>query len=355
MWVWGCRNIVAQHNRSYGIRGPGDSYGMHIDFGNKNILFQYNYSEDSEGGFCEILGDNYNCIYRFNVSMNDGFRDFHGYTLWISGYAGSGKDPIRSDKNYIYNNTIFLNSSNYTPRISIYALDTHVYNNIFNTMNGATIGHESPSGKVGVSVDTGTGIFDMQNNLFEGDIHADFTSLGSDAVPGTPLFVNEGGNTKEDYIISTDSSPTVNAGKSFTEPSFPMAGSGIFKDISAKAITDAFEIDVNIQNAQPNIGASNAHNADNVLGLNDPEKQQDIFIIYPNPVTNQLNIQLKNNSPQVNIGIYSIVGKKVYGAVIENTDNKILLDLPQNIRNGMYLLKIDNGTNTQTSQFILYR
>ena len=44
-------------------------------------MFQYNYSEDSEGGFCEILGDNHNVAYRFNVSVNDGFRDFHGNTI----------------------------------------------------------------------------------------------------------------------------------------------------------------------------------------------------------------------------------------------------------------------------------
>tara|TARA_B100000809_G_scaffold266854_1_gene332235 strand:- start:1926 stop:2951 length:1026 start_codon:yes stop_codon:yes gene_type:complete len=55
-WVFSCRNIIAQYSRSYGLQGPNESYGMHIDFGNKNIIFQYNYSEESEGGFCEILG-----------------------------------------------------------------------------------------------------------------------------------------------------------------------------------------------------------------------------------------------------------------------------------------------------------
>ena len=83
---------------------------MHIDFGNKNIFFQYNYSEDSEGGFCEILGKNINSVYRFNVSVNDGFRNTNN-SIWVSNYAGSG-NAIKSDENYIYNNTIYVKLNN---------------------------------------------------------------------------------------------------------------------------------------------------------------------------------------------------------------------------------------------------
>ena len=28
-----------------------------------------------KGGFCEILGDNINCGYRYNISVNDGYRE----------------------------------------------------------------------------------------------------------------------------------------------------------------------------------------------------------------------------------------------------------------------------------------
>jgi len=354
MWVWGCSNIVAQYNRSYGIRGPGDSYGMHIDFGNKNILFQYNYSEDSEGGFCEILGDNYNCTYRFNVSMNDGFRDFHGYTLWVSGFAGSGKDPIRSDKNYIYNNTIYLNSSIYTPRISIYALNTYVYNNIFVASNGAKIGYNSEAQGAGVSVDVGSGEFVMDNNLFEGDIHHNFKNLGSNSQSGSPLFINEGGNTKEAYIIQSGS-PAIDNGKSFPEPSFPMAGSGIFKDVSAKALTDAFGITVDIQNEVPNIGASNAFNSDNPLGIGDYEKVESLFTIFPNPVKETINLKFSREIELASVEIYDVRARLIHTVSILNTQNNSKVDLPNSIKNGIYFLRIIEGNNSQTAQFILYR
>ena len=54
--------------------GPADSAGCHIDFNCDNVIVQYNLSVSNAGGFIEILGNNYNCSYRYNVSVNDGHR-----------------------------------------------------------------------------------------------------------------------------------------------------------------------------------------------------------------------------------------------------------------------------------------
>ena len=182
-WVWSSRNIIAQFNRSYSVRGPNDSYGMHIDFGNKNIFFQYNYSEDSEGGFCEILGKNINSVYRFNVSVNDGFRNTKGNSIWVSNYAGSG-NAIKSDENYIYNNTIYVNSEyntniNYTPDILINSKNTYVYNNIFMTEGASTIGES-----VSLNIDNSSELL-VSNNLFFGNIGQDLIDLDV-----SPVFSN---------------------------------------------------------------------------------------------------------------------------------------------------------------------
>lgn len=353
-WVFGCRNIVAQYNKSYSVRGPGDSYGMHIDFGNKNILFQYNYSEDSEGGFCEILGDNYNCAYRFNVSLNDGFRDFHGYTLWISGYAGSGNTPIRSDENYIYNNTIFLNK-NYTPRISIFAKNTYVYNNIFMALNGAKIGYDSAAQGAGVSIDVGNGNFSMENNLFEGDIHTNFKNEAINSQTGDPLFTAQGITlNKEGYILQTGS-PAIDNGKSFPEPSFPMAGIGIFENVSLYPTFDTFGVAVDIQNAVPNIGASNIHNTNNALGIEDYENTENMFTLYPNPVINTINLKCISDIQSTEAVIYDIQSRLIYSTSVQVVQGNAQIKLPENIRNGIYFLRIVEGTKSQTSQFILYR
>ncbi len=114
LWTWGCRNVLIERSEFTNANGPGDSAGVHIDYGCRDVVVQYNLSARNAGGFCEILGDNYNCAYRYNVSINDGFRvkgrdgAFQdGKTFWLSGYVGKGppKGPFNS---YFYNNTIFV-------------------------------------------------------------------------------------------------------------------------------------------------------------------------------------------------------------------------------------------------------
>ncbi len=114
MWTWGSSNILVEHNQFLNASGPGDSAGFHIDFNCDNVVVQYNLSMNNAGGFIEILGNNYNNAYRYNISINDGYRIKgennafqEGKTFWLSGYQGNKarKGPFN---NYIYNNTIYL-------------------------------------------------------------------------------------------------------------------------------------------------------------------------------------------------------------------------------------------------------
>ena len=75
LWPFDCQDVVIQENRFLNAHGPGDSYGAHIDYGNENVVLQYNFSYHNEGGFVEILGDNIRCGYRYNISVNDGYRE----------------------------------------------------------------------------------------------------------------------------------------------------------------------------------------------------------------------------------------------------------------------------------------
>ena len=119
MWPFDCKNIVAQNNKFMNAHGPMDSYGSHIDYGNENVVFQYNYSCNNEGGFAEILGDNINCGYRYNISVNDGYRedpngtpwDKKGKIFWVSNFCG--QNPIRCPNvgTFIYNNTVFVSDT----------------------------------------------------------------------------------------------------------------------------------------------------------------------------------------------------------------------------------------------------
>jgi hypothetical protein len=115
IWPWSCERVLIEKNRFMHARGKGDSCGIHIDFNCRDVVVQYNLSMDNEGGFVEILGNNHNCAYRYNISVNDGFRvkgknhaHQEGKILWLSGFVGSKKEKNGPYNSYIYNNTIYV-------------------------------------------------------------------------------------------------------------------------------------------------------------------------------------------------------------------------------------------------------
>ncbi|GGZ87292.1 right-handed parallel beta-helix repeat-containing protein [Algibacter mikhailovii] len=253
VWTWGCVNTVIQNNQCLHIRGYLDSHGVHIDHNNVNTFIQYNYMEDCEGGFVEILGGNVNAVYRFNVSVNDGWRNNpnwknSNHTLWINEVVPSGKHV--SDQSYIYNNTIFMDK-NYATAIDMDGKNTHIYNNIFYAVNGANIG-----GKQVVVKNNDTPL-QMQNNLFFGTINTKFINMDSNAVNGNPLFSGKNAGTKFGYQLKSGS-PAINAGIAKPGPQIQGAGTGVFKDLSAYPTEDFYGNPIDLFSGTPNIGACNA-------------------------------------------------------------------------------------------------
>jgi hypothetical protein len=254
-WFFSCRNVLAQYNVSKHARGDADSYGMHIDFGNKNVILQYNYSEDSEGGFCEILGNNINSCYRYNVSVNDGFRNMKGNAIWVSDYAGAS--TIKSDFNYVYNNTIYVDAD-ITPDISITAEDTYIYNNIFHAVGNGRIGES-----VALNIARGSELI-LSNNLFYGNVSRSLTALDTNAQFGNSYFMAPGGGGASNYYLLAQS-PAIDSGVNFPEPEFPAAGTGIFAGIPLKPTEDMFGNPANASSGPIHIGACNGPPLENTL------------------------------------------------------------------------------------------
>lgn len=192
-WCFGSDKVLFQYNRMTNANGPADSAGAHIDYNNSNVIYQYNFSANNYGGFIEILGDNYNCCYRYNVSVNDGQRPSTGHTMTVSGYNGS--DPSGPFHTYIYNNTIYVSSE---CKSSISFTSTAdgllIANNIFcvegTTEYGQTTGSTPPTNTL------------MENNLFLTANSWPSASNVNDSAPlyGDPLFANKGGLDIEDYV-----------------------------------------------------------------------------------------------------------------------------------------------------------
>jgi len=114
-WPWTSKHVLIEKNKFMHARGKMDSAGAHIDFNCSDVIVQYNLSMDNAGGFVEILGNDRNCAYRYNISINDGFRvkgennaESEGKVIWTGGFVGNGVPQTGPFNSYIYNNTVYV-------------------------------------------------------------------------------------------------------------------------------------------------------------------------------------------------------------------------------------------------------
>ncbi|MBX2872183.1 MAG: right-handed parallel beta-helix repeat-containing protein [Saprospiraceae bacterium] len=218
IWCFRTKNLVVQNNRFMHARGIKDSFGMHIDIGNQNVVYQYNYSEDNEGGFVEVLGDNRNVGYRYNISVGDGWRSRGtqlGRIFWVGGWSGTVNAPLASDSVFIYNNSVYV-PEDIQPRIWIEAVtqNTRIYNNIVYAPNGL--------GQIFIKNDPSYNDFD--HNLWFGDIETiddeGEAYQGAGATTFDPLFMVNPVQLPEDFTLPA-SSPAIGQGKLIYKPNQP--------------------------------------------------------------------------------------------------------------------------------------
>ena len=139
LWTWGTSYAVISQNKFQNANGPADSAGCHIDFNCNDVIVENNLSRNNAGGFIEILGNNYNCSYRNNISINDGHRVKgkngafqEGKSFWLSGYNGNSKKRNGPFNSYIYGNRIYVGKG-IIPKIAVDKATKGVFvsNNIF--------------------------------------------------------------------------------------------------------------------------------------------------------------------------------------------------------------------------------
>ena len=209
LWTWGSSDILIEKNHFLNANGPGDSAGAHIDFNCENIILQYNFSANNAGGFCEILGNNYNCAYRYNISVNDGYRIKgengafqEGKTLWLSGFVGKNNKRNGPFNSYIYNNTIYTSKE----VVSKYAFDKAasgvlIVNNIF-YLEGKSKGVLGDQYKPDTAGKSKIKHVVFENNLFLNETNWPKGIAINDSNPliGNPKFMNKGGLSIKDYV-----------------------------------------------------------------------------------------------------------------------------------------------------------
>lgn len=208
LWTWSCSDILIEHNRFENANGPGDSAGVHIDYNCNDVVIQYNVSANNAGGFCEILGNNHNCSYRYNISINDGYRVKgsngafqEGKIFWLSGYQGNEKKNAGPYNSYFYNNTVYV-SAGMVPKIAVSSSSDGVLiaNNIFYFETaGITVAGDQKKKEVDLD---GIPNVVFRNNLFlrPDSWPLDFPLQDTAPVTGDPGFANKGGLQIRDYL-----------------------------------------------------------------------------------------------------------------------------------------------------------
>lgn len=209
LWTWSASEVLIEHNSFTHANGPGDSAGAHIDFNCEHVVLQYNFSANNAGGFCEILGNNYNCAYRFNISVNDGHRIKgvngafqEGKIFWLSGYQGDQKPRKGPVNSYFYNNSIYVDTT-ITARVAIDGTSKGILiaNNIFCILgkSKSVLGDQNKADEGSSTLD-GPVLF--KNNLWYSAAAWPSDAAIKDADPkmGDPKFKVPGGMRIEDYI-----------------------------------------------------------------------------------------------------------------------------------------------------------
>lgn len=228
IWMWDCNNVTMQYNEAAYTESYQDGMAFDFDYGNQNVMYQYNYSHDNKGGFwMSCPGPNYtvNAVARYNVSVNDGL--FDGARIIRIGERGS-------IGNQFYNNTMYwdhgyeVNAVEQATWGNPPSSGTDVYNNIFCGDSSMFINND--------------GVNYSHNLVFGGVEEVYPFDEDANAVVADPGFVEAGKYTTGSYADGkvtlgdpagfrlTAESPCIDAGREYMEVpnGLPEGASAIF-------------------------------------------------------------------------------------------------------------------------------
>ena len=349
VWNWYSINTIVQYNQAINAKGILDSHGIHVDHSNIDTFIQYNLMQDCEGGFVEILGGNQRAVYRFNISINDGWRvnpnwTNSDHTIWLNDKIG-GQSGHPSYDSYIYNNTIVINKSGndaFDTAIDINGQNTRIFNNIFYAVNGSGIGIQQ--------VNYNDPNLMMTNNLFFGNIRNNFKTIDANRIEVDPQFYDEDRADQYGFQIGA-SSQAIDAGAAYAgdyaHPAIPVGASTIFANVEEYPTVDFFGNSLS-GDSTPNIGASNAKNGEITLS-NKSDLSTDVVYIQNPMISKKLVLFGADKSYQY--ALVDILGRTKQKGFLEASQNEIILD--QILSSGVYLLKLENKANTLITKILV--
>ena len=349
VWNWYSINTIVQYNQAINAKGILDSHGIHVDHSNIDTFIQYNLMQDCEGGFVEILGGNQRAVYRFNISINDGWRvnpnwTNSDHTIWLNDKIG-GESGHPSYNSYIYNNTVIINKSGndaFDTAIDINGQNTRIFNNIIYAVNGSGIGNQQGNYNDPNLM--------MTNNLFFGNIRNNFKTIDANRIEADPQFYDEDRADQYGFQIGA-SSQAIDAGAAYAgdyaHPAIPVGASTIFANVEEYPTVDFFGHSLS-GDSTPNIGASNAKNGEISLSNKSDISTEKVYI--QNPIISD-KVVLHGVDKSYLYALVDILGRTKQQGFLEASQNEIILD--QILSSGVYLLKLENKANTLITKILV--
>lgn len=349
VWNWYSINTIVQYNQAVNAKGILDSHGIHVDHSNVDTFIQYNYMQDCEGGFVEILGGNQRAVYRFNISVNDGWRVNPNWvnsdhTIWLNDKIG-GQSGHPSYDSYIYNNTVVINKSGndaFDTAIDINGQNTRIFNNIFYAVNGSGIGNQQ-----GNYSDPN---LMMTNNLFFGNIRNNFKTLDSNRSEVNPDFYNEQSGDQYGFQVNA-SSQAIDAGIAYTgnyaHPAIPVDASTIFANVEEYPTVDFFGHSLS-GDSTPNIGASNAKNGEITLANKSDISTHNLYI--QNPIVSD-KVVIYGIDKAYQYTLVDLLGRTKQKGFLKENQPEIIFQ--KSLKSGMYILKLQNEYNACSGRLLV--
>ena len=349
VWNWYSINTIIQYNQAINAKGIMDSHGIHVDHSNVDTFIQYNYMQDCEGGFVEILGGNQRAVYRFNISVNDGWRVHPNWvnsdhTIWLNDKIG-GESGHPSYDSYIYNNTVVINKSGndaFDTAIDINGQNTRIFNNIFYAVNGSGIGNQQGN--------YGDPNLMMTNNMFFGNIRNNFKTLDSNRLEVNPDFYNEQSGDQYGFQIDA-SSQAIDAGVAYTgnyaHPAIPVDASTIFANVEEYPTLDFFGHSLS-GDSTPNIGASNAKNGEITLANKSDISTHNVYI--QNPIVSDKVVIYGIDKPY-QYTLVDLLGRTKQKGFLKENQPEIIFQ--KSLKSGMYILKLQNEYNACSGRLLV--
>ncbi|MDX1462848.1 MAG: S8 family serine peptidase [Marinirhabdus sp.] len=188
----------------------------------------------------------------------------------------------------------------------------------------------------------------------DGD-YASFSSIGP-TVDGRikPDVMAQG---RDAAVVDQDGFVTFNNGTSFSSPIMAGAVASLWSsrpDVRNDRVMDIVRQSAHLYNNptdQMGYGIPNfeeAYNALQVLGIEEQMLKEN-FAVYPNPVTDRLNISFPQDIGEARVSVYNVLGKLVLEQKITRASNHINMS---QLAGGMYIAKV-TGLNTSNNFKIL--